>query len=235
YLRLVRLTIAKVRIRYREHRAQKLRLLPNIELLFQIKTKTNQLWFMQESAVHQHACWPAVITNAYRERQVWIARDCWPGRVRQVWRDNRVEIVSRECIVDSGARGVSSMCSRGDVIWIVGITRQLFRCFEDVLTVVNQFLLAMRIVECNQIRQRAHVRVRERGEIVCDLRSEFVQQRGKLVIGVSKHVTCVCIHDGRTEAFHHAQRVLSKGDRRFIAWNPAAVVAVIEKANVASD
>ena len=93
----------------------------------------------------------------------------------------------------------------------------------------------MRVVERNQISQRSHVCVRERCEIIRDLRPEFIQQRGELVIGVSEYVTSIGVHDGCTEAFHHAQRVLGKRDRLFIARNAAAVVAVIEKANIASD
>ena len=68
YLGLPRLTGAKVRIWYRNHGAQELRLSPHIQLLLQIETETNQLWFMQEGAVHQHARRPAAIANAYRKR-----------------------------------------------------------------------------------------------------------------------------------------------------------------------
>jgi hypothetical protein len=44
-----------------------------------------------------------------------------------MWRDNRVEIVRSERIIDSRAGGISSMCSRGNVIRIVRITGELFR------------------------------------------------------------------------------------------------------------
>ena len=60
----------------------------------------------------------------------------------------------------------SSVCSRGDVIRIGGITHGLFRQFEDLLTVKNQFLPAMRLVERNQVSQRSHVRMRERREVL---------------------------------------------------------------------
>ena len=68
HLGLPRLTGAKVRIWYRNDGAQKLRLLPHIELLFQIITETDQLWFMQEGAVYQHAGRSAAIANAYGKR-----------------------------------------------------------------------------------------------------------------------------------------------------------------------
>src|SRR6266480_2981778 len=93
----------------------------------------------------------------------------------------------------------------------------------------------MRKVEGNQISQRVHIGVRERREVVRDLRSKFIQQRSELVIGVSEYVPRINVNDSRTEAFHDVQRVLSKRDRLFVARNAAAVVSVIEKANVASD
>ena len=68
YLGLPRLIGAKVRIWYRNDGAQELRLSPHVQFLLQIVTETNQLWFMQEGAVHQHARRSPVITNAYRQR-----------------------------------------------------------------------------------------------------------------------------------------------------------------------
>ena len=38
------------------------------QFLLQIKAETNQLWFVQEGAVHQHASRPAVIANADGKR-----------------------------------------------------------------------------------------------------------------------------------------------------------------------
>ena len=68
HLGLPRLTGAKVRIWYRNDGAQELRLSPHVQFLLQIVAETNQLRFMQESAVNQHARRSAVITNAYRKR-----------------------------------------------------------------------------------------------------------------------------------------------------------------------
>ena len=63
-----------------------------------------------------------LVANSYGKRQVWITGDRGPGRIRQVWRDNRIEIVGGECIIDSRARRISCVCSRSYVIGIVGIT-----------------------------------------------------------------------------------------------------------------
>src|SRR5437879_3743439 len=93
----------------------------------------------------------------------------------------------------------------------------------------------MRVVEGNQISQRSHVCVRERGEVLRDLRLEFIQERCELVIGVREYVTCISVYNSCTEAFHYAQRVLRKRDRLLVARNAAAEVAVIEKAHIASD
>ena len=68
HLGLPRLTGAKVRIWYRNHGAKELRLASHVQFLLQIETETNQLWFMQECAVHQHTSRPAVIANAYGKR-----------------------------------------------------------------------------------------------------------------------------------------------------------------------
>src|SRR5436305_952316 len=93
----------------------------------------------------------------------------------------------------------------------------------------------MRVVERNQVGQRVHIGVRERREVVRDLRSKFIQQRSELVIGVSEYVPRINVNDSRTEAFHHAQRIFRKRDGQLITRNAAAVVAVIEKAHIASD
>src|SRR5437899_9793562 len=93
----------------------------------------------------------------------------------------------------------------------------------------------MRKVEGNQVGQRLHIGVRERRKVVGDLRLEFIQQRSALVIGISEYVPRINVNDSRTQAFHHAQRIFRKRDGQLIAWNSAAVVAVIEKAHIASD
>ena len=51
---------------------------------------------------------------------------------------------------------------------------------------------------------RGHVGVRERREVIRDLRSEFVQQRCELVAVVSEHVPGINVDDSRTEIVHHA-------------------------------
>src|SRR5436189_6412974 len=93
----------------------------------------------------------------------------------------------------------------------------------------------MRVIESNEVSQRAHGCVRERGEVIRDLGSKFIQQRGKLVAVVSQYVASVSINDCRAETRHHAQSVFGECDRQFIAGDAAAVVAVVEKANVAAD
>src|SRR5207248_4733566 len=72
-------------------------------------------------------------------------------------------------------------------------------------------------------------------QILRDLRFELEQQCGELVVGVSEHVAGVGIDNCRTETRHHGQRVLREKDRLFVAGNAAAIVAVIEKANVTPD
>src|SRR5205814_9743344 len=93
----------------------------------------------------------------------------------------------------------------------------------------------MRVIESNEVSQRAHGCVRERGEVIRDLGSKFIQQRGKLVAVVSQYVASVSLNEFRAETRHHAQSVFGECDRQFIAGNAAAVVAVVEKANVAPD
>src|SRR5207249_10325605 len=93
----------------------------------------------------------------------------------------------------------------------------------------------MRVVERNQVGQRSHLCVRERGEVVRDLRSKFIQQRCELVAAVSEYVPRINVNDSRPEAFHHAERMFRKRDGQLITRNATAVVAVIEKAHIASD
>src|SRR5437016_10815770 len=93
----------------------------------------------------------------------------------------------------------------------------------------------MRVVERDQVGQRVHIGVRERREVVRDLRSKFIQQRCELVAVVSEYVPRINVNDSRTEAFHHAQRIFRKRDGQLITRNAATVVAVIEKAHIASD
>src|SRR5262245_35088296 len=93
----------------------------------------------------------------------------------------------------------------------------------------------MRVIEGDEVGQRAHVRVRERREVVRNLRSEFIQECCELVAAVSEYVPGINVNDSRTEAFHHAQRIFCKRDGKFVPRNSAAEVAVIEKAHIASD
>ena len=72
----------------------------------------------------------------------------------------------------------------------------------------------MYLVERNQVSQRSHVRVRQRCEVLRDLRFEFIQQRGELVVGVFEYVACITVDDGCTQLFHHFQCVLCKPYRR---------------------
>src|SRR5438046_10710554 len=96
----------------------------------------------------------------------------------------------------------------------------------------------MRVIESNEVSQRAHGCVRERGQVIRDLGSEFVQQGSELVGGVYSvgvYVACICVHNGGAKAFHYAQRVLRKRDRQLVAWNAASVIAVNEVTHVAAD
>src|SRR5947208_9793181 len=93
----------------------------------------------------------------------------------------------------------------------------------------------MRVVERNQVGQRVHIGVRERREVVRYLRSKFIQQSCELVAVVSEYVPRINVNNSRTEPFHHAQRIFRKGDSQLITRNAAAVVAVIEKAHIASN
>ena len=90
-------------------------------------------------------------------------------------------------------------------------------------------------VERNEVSQRAHVCLVQTLEIVRDLRAKFVKQRGELVTVVSEYIPRVSIHDCCAETHHHIERVIGKGDRLLIARDTASVIAVIEKAHVATD
>src|SRR6266496_3858817 len=189
---------------------------------------------MQKRAIHQHSCRSSTVPNANRKRQVRITRYRWSGRVRQVWCDDRID-ARVDYTVNARARSSAGMRSRGDVGGIVRITWKLLRQQENFLAIVRHFLWTMRVIEGDEVGQRAHVRVRKRREVVRDLRSKFIQQRCELVAVVSKYVPRINVNDSRTEAFHHAQRIFCKRDGQLITRNAAAVIAVIEKARVASD
>ena len=93
----------------------------------------------------------------------------------------------------------------------------------------------MRFVERNQIGQCSHVGVCKHAEVIRHLRFEFVKERGKFVISIREHIARIGVDDGCTEALHYIEGVVGKCDRLLVAWNAAAVVAVIEEANVATD
>src|SRR5207249_3833815 len=93
----------------------------------------------------------------------------------------------------------------------------------------------MRDVEGNQVGQRAHVRVRERGEVVRDLHFELEQQRSELVVSVVEYVSGIDVHNSRPKALHDVQGVLRKRHCLFVPRNAAAEVAVIEITCVAAD
>src|SRR5690349_9003676 len=188
---------------------------------------------MQESAVHEHPRRPAAIANAHRYRQIWITRHCGSGRVRQVRGDDRID-TRVDYTINASARSSAGMRSRGDVGGIVRITWELFRQQEYVLVVEGHLLWTIRIIEGDEVGQRAHLRMRKRREVIRDLRPEFKQQRCELVAGVSKYVPRINVNDSRTEALHHAQRIFRKRDGQLIARNAATEVAVIEKAHIAS-
>src|SRR5207249_8051065 len=105
-----------------------------------------------------------------------------------MWRNDRIQIIARDCAIDSSTGSVGRVGTRGDVVRVVRVTDELFRQQEYVLIVVNKLLWTMRVVERNKIGKRAHVCVRKRLQIVRDLRPEFVEQRGEFVAGVGKHV-----------------------------------------------
>jgi hypothetical protein len=79
WLTMVLMATAKIGIRYRDHRAQELRLLPDVQRLLESVTETDQLGFMQKRAVHEHSRRPSIVANAYGQRQVRITRHSGPG------------------------------------------------------------------------------------------------------------------------------------------------------------
>src|SRR5262245_13444526 len=93
----------------------------------------------------------------------------------------------------------------------------------------------MRVIEGDEVRQCSHVCVREGCEVIRNLCSKLVQQRFGLVAVGSEYIPGIDVNDCRAEAFHYAQRIFCKCDSQFVARNAATVVAVIEKAHIASD
>ena len=91
----------------------------------------------------------------------------------------------------------------------------------------------MRQVKSDQISQRSHVGMGERGKVLRDLHLELKEQRGELVVGVSEDISSIGINNGRPEALHYVQGVLGECDRVFIAR--IAKVAVIKKPHVTPD
>src|SRR5438132_8834485 len=138
---------AKPGIRHRDDRTEELRLLASVECLFQIIGQGEQLRLTQECAVDEHSRWSSRIANADWKRQVWITGYGGPGRICEVRRNDGVEIIGGKCVIDSSARCVGRVCSRGHVNRIGRIAAGLFRELEDFLAIVNQLLPAMRVVE----------------------------------------------------------------------------------------
>src|ERR1041385_7884377 len=93
----------------------------------------------------------------------------------------------------------------------------------------------MCVVEGDQVRQCAHACVRQRGQVVRDLGSKLIEQCRGLIAVVSENVAGINVNDSCAETFHHAQRIFCKRDGQLVAWNATTVVAVIEKADIASD
>src|SRR5207247_8049114 len=141
-----------------------------------------------------------------------------------MWRNDRIQMIARDCAIDSGAGGVGRVGTRGYVVRVVRVTDELFRQKEYVLIVVNKLLWTMRVVERNKIGKRAHVCVRKRLQIVRDLRPEFVEQRSEFVAGVGKHITGVGIDDRRAETLHHLEGVIRERDRLFVARDAASEI-----------
>ena len=74
-------------------------------------------------------------------------------------RNDRVQIITRHRVINSGASGRRRVATRGDMGRISEIAQRLGQ-LEDFLPVVNQLLDAMRVIESDQIRQCAKVGVR---------------------------------------------------------------------------
>ena len=93
--------------------------------------------------------------------------------------DNRIKIPASHRVVDSGTRCRPRVIARRDVSWIIRITWELVRQLEDFLSVVNKLLRTMRLVECDEIRQRPQVCLAQRLQIIGDLSPEFIEKRGE--------------------------------------------------------
>ncbi len=96
----------------------------------------------------------------------------------------------------------------------------------------------MCIVERDEIGQRAHVCVRERCQIVRDLRPEFEKQRREFgtsevqegsfsIRDAGGGKKSIRIDNRRAETVHHAQSVLRKRHRLFVARDAAPEEGVI--------
>ena len=82
---------------------------------------------MQKSAVHEHASRPPIVANAYGQREVRKTGNGRLGGVRQVWRNNCIQMVAGECIINCRAGRIPGERSRGDIDGIGRITWELFR------------------------------------------------------------------------------------------------------------
>ena len=189
---------------------------------------------MQESAVHQHSRRPAAGANAHRKRQIWITRHGGPGRVRQVRRDDRIEIVDDKYSSIPERAVVASMRSRGHVNGIVRITLGLFRRFEYLLTVVNHLLrqcALLNAIRSANVRMFVCVSV-ARYSAICALNSYSSAVNSSSVYANTSPVSCP---RQSHRDFPSRPALVPQTLRPLIARNPASVVAVIEKAHIASD
>src|SRR5438876_11775951 len=103
-----------------------------------------------------------------------------------MWRNDRIQMIARDCAINSGAGGVGRVGTRGDVVRVVRVTDELLRQQEYVLIVVNKLLWTMRVVERNKIGKRAHVCVRKRWQMFGVLRPDLVERRVESGAGVGK-------------------------------------------------
>src|ERR1043166_7446953 len=91
---------AKPGIRHGDYVTQELRLLPSVYFLFQIVGQGEQLRFTQKRAVHEHSCWPSGIADADWKREVRVTRHRRPGRIREVRRDDGIEVIGGQRVID---------------------------------------------------------------------------------------------------------------------------------------
>ena len=70
--------------------------------------------------------------------------------------DNRVEVIARHCAINSGAGRACRVIPSRNVSRIIWITGKLVSYFENLLSIINEFLRAMRIVERDEIGQCPH-------------------------------------------------------------------------------